>query len=271
MGLFSNKDKPCPICGKATPRLLATKIQGTPICGDCSGKIKADSDLMDNWSLAELEAHLQYREENKRLFESFAATRTVDCGSDLLIDDGKKLFYIKEWTDNPPVFRFDEIISFEMLVGNHTVVSWIPGNPHTPYQPPAMGLAGSIAALADVFRKDDDDHNESRSETIQVNLRLNNPYLREIEVCNLSVYGNSIGEYERELAQEVMKANAACNIIVSMVGGAPSMVGGAVPTAPAAPSTGNVADEIMKFKNLLDVGAITQEEFDQKKKQLLGL
>ena len=33
----------------------------------------------------------------------------------------------------------------------------------------------------------------------------------------------------------------------------------------------SAADEIMKYKQLLDVGAITQEEFDKKKKQLLGL
>ena len=31
------------------------------------------------------------------------------------------------------------------------------------------------------------------------------------------------------------------------------------------------ADEILKYKNLLDMGVITQEEFEQKKKQLLGL
>lgn len=31
------------------------------------------------------------------------------------------------------------------------------------------------------------------------------------------------------------------------------------------------ADEILKFKKLLDDGIISQEEFDQKKKQLLGL
>lgn len=34
-------------------------------------------------------------------------------------------------------------------------------------------------------------------------------------------------------------------------------------------STGSVADEILKFKNLLDMGIITQEEFDTKKAQLL--
>ena len=33
----------------------------------------------------------------------------------------------------------------------------------------------------------------------------------------------------------------------------------------------SAADEIKKFKELLDMGAITQEEFDAKKKQLLGL
>ena len=34
---------------------------------------------------------------------------------------------------------------------------------------------------------------------------------------------------------------------------------------------GSAADELKKFKELLDMGAITQEEFDAKKKQLLGL
>lgn len=33
----------------------------------------------------------------------------------------------------------------------------------------------------------------------------------------------------------------------------------------------SAADELMKYKNLLDSGAITQEEYESKKKQLLGL
>ena len=36
-------------------------------------------------------------------------------------------------------------------------------------------------------------------------------------------------------------------------------------------ANGNSADELKKFKDLLDAGIITQEEFDAKKKQLLGL
>ena len=41
-------------------------------------------------------------------------------------------------------------------------------------------------------------------------------------------------------------------------------------TTPTTISTSN-ADELKKFKELLDSGIITQEEFDAKKKQLLGL
>ena len=37
------------------------------------------------------------------------------------------------------------------------------------------------------------------------------------------------------------------------------------------PALASTADEILKYKNLLDGGIITQEEFDAKKKQLLGL
>ncbi len=37
------------------------------------------------------------------------------------------------------------------------------------------------------------------------------------------------------------------------------------------PSTQSNYDEVKKLKELLDIGAITQEEFDAKKKQLLGL
>lgn len=43
----------------------------------------------------------------------------------------------------------------------------------------------------------------------------------------------------------------------------------AAQTAPA--TSTSAADELKKFKELLDSGVITQEEFDAKKKQLLGL
>lgn len=43
------------------------------------------------------------------------------------------------------------------------------------------------------------------------------------------------------------------------------------PRQTAAQKPLSTASEIMEFKKLLDAGIITQEEFDAKKKQLLGL
>ena len=42
------------------------------------------------------------------------------------------------------------------------------------------------------------------------------------------------------------------------------------PQGVASPSV-SVADEIRKFKELLDLGAITEDEYNAKKKDLLGL
>jgi predicted Zn-dependent peptidase len=44
----------------------------------------------------------------------------------------------------------------------------------------------------------------------------------------------------------------------------------AAPAEPVAAGAGT-ADGLKKFKDLLDSGVITQEEFDAKKKELLGL
>ncbi|WP_445479187.1 DUF4429 domain-containing protein [Lysinibacillus irui] len=42
-------------------------------------------------------------------------------------------------------------------------------------------------------------------------------------------------------------------------------------STPAQPTAVSAADEILKMKELLDAGILTQDEFDAKKKQLLGI
>ena len=44
-----------------------------------------------------------------------------------------------------------------------------------------------------------------------------------------------------------------------------------VQPAPVVINNSSNADELKKYKELLDMGAISQEEYDQKKKELLGL
>lgn len=264
MGLFSNKDKPCPVCGGATPRLLAKKFEGQPICGKCADNILADDGLTADWTLDELREHLDARTENLKLLESFTPTRTVEYEHEAVIDDTKQLFYIKRWTvDNPPVFRFDEISGFTIELGYRTVESWSRGMTRVPFQPMELGVLGGLAALAEAFS--DDDEKRSEYENIKVTLKVNTPYLHEYELCDLSVSGKGQAQFANDLAREMAKVNTICNLIVSLTAGAAS-------TPQVTPASADrTADDIRKFKALLDSGVITQDEFDAKKKQLLGL
>ena len=68
-----------------------------------------------------------------------------------------------------------------------------------------------------------------------------------------------IGEPEREVVNNIIADFD--NVLQSLK----------APKSAAASQQTSAADELKKFKELLDMGVITQEEFDAKKKQLLGL
>ena len=87
-----------------------------------------------------------------------------------------------------------------------------------------------------------------------MNNKANNMFNENSFTWDLTVVSNETME---EVANYVKRKIDECKRSKSM-GYAP---------APAA----STADELKKFKDLLDAGIITQEEFDAKKKQLLGL
>lgn len=71
--------------------------------------------------------------------------------------------------------------------------------------------------------------------------------------------------YKKEMAQKILGA------FQQAVAAASDSFPPDVPAAPAGSAAPSPADEILKYKHLLDCGAITQQEFDAKKKQLLNL
>ena len=128
MGLFSNKDKPCPICGAATPRLLATKIiDEIPVCSHCAKKISMVDTQVWELSVEGLKEHLAMREENANYFENiFQPNEEISIGwTNLNIDEANQVFTIPLNTcgdiKNPPVFKFEELIGYE-LVDDHGLI-----------------------------------------------------------------------------------------------------------------------------------------------------
>lgn len=101
MGLFTTKKNPCPFCGGPTPRLLATAIEGTPICGDCKGKIDLPIEFFE-MSLEYARQYLAFYDENKTLRDIFNATFQYNCGgwNDLIqIDVPQRLFRVRDKGD----------------------------------------------------------------------------------------------------------------------------------------------------------------------------
>ncbi|MEG1550200.1 MAG: hypothetical protein RR284_05945 [Ruthenibacterium sp.] len=212
MGFFSSKT--CPICGGTTPKLLAKKIEGQPICSKCANDIMADDDLVKKWSLADLRVHLNARAENFKTVQNFTPTRTVEYEHEVVIDDAKRLFYISQFTvDNPPVFNFDDITGFTVERGYHKVESWSRGMERTPYNPVELSTLGHIAALADIFS---DDETECKCENLTVTLKLNTPNLHEYELFDVVVSGDGPAEYAADFSCEMSKVNTVCNLIISL-------------------------------------------------------
>lgn len=74
MGLFSNKKKPCPICGNPTPRLFSRKFDDQPICKECEKKIDLPDGAADKMTLDDFRKYLADFEENSALQSVFKTT-----------------------------------------------------------------------------------------------------------------------------------------------------------------------------------------------------
>ena len=266
MGLFTNNKKPCPICGEGTPRLLATDIAGNvPICSDCSFKISLGTSKVKDLTLEGLKEHLAMREENANCIKNvFRPNRTYEIGwTKLNIDEANRLFTIPlnmcGDTNNPPVFQFDELIGYDLEEENCVIERFNRGD-RAPLCMPM--LYTPILQLA-ADSKEEQQQNISRD--FRLNLYLTNPYWDKVESSAGSASGNRSG-FQREYSKHLGELRIVTNAITTMIG-----VEVANETAAAQGNVDRVAGDLMKYKELLDGGIITQDEFDAKKKQILGI
>lgn len=114
-----------------------------------------------------------------------------------------------------------------------------------------------------------------------INIQLDHPYYTTISfdysgpniIDSDPDVNRYLREYDRDFEKMRAMAEALANVAFPGKGyvdqNAPAAAVQAAPAAAAAPV--DAAGEIKKFKELLDSGIITEEEFNAKKRQLLGL
>ena len=93
-------------------------------------------------------------------------------------------------------------------------------------------------------------------------------YQEDLDIVDRMASGEIIEEPVSDIKEEIKQK--ASSTIGDVRKGISGLVGKLNKTAAPAPEKDPI-EEVKKFKELLDLGAITQDEFDAKKKELLGL
>ena len=155
------------------------------------------------------------------------------------------------------IVDFKDILDFEILEDNESVIKGGLGRAIV-----GGALFGGVGAITGgVTGKRQTKQIVQRLELIIRLNTLDNPTINFVLIKNPVKKTSLTYQLNAKLAQDAI---SALNFVVN------NKTEEVSPNIPSAQPT-SAADEILKFKQLLDAGIITQEEFDAKKKQLLNL
>lgn len=123
MGLFSNKKKPCPICGGATPRLLPDTVEGMPICKECARKKDMPDQVFAGMTVDTFRQYLTFYEGNQPLRSQFQQTLRWN---EISVDAARKLFRV---TNRPEALVMEAscLRGFRILEDSSTLFESGPG------------------------------------------------------------------------------------------------------------------------------------------------
>ena len=302
MGLFSKKP-PCPICGGKISWFLPTKIEGEYICDTCNNKIDMDPDKANHLTMQGFREYLGFYEQNQLLKNQFVVSERIDFGlwdTKMIFDYQNKLFCMSKNPDKT-VFEGKHLKSFTIKEDNTPLFEGsAAGIKRYPSTVPerAMAMAPQISQfmlnrqMARALDKMDDGKANNSApvqyfdipepfQAFQVELQFDHPYWTVIK-CDMDGprfenthpdVNNYLRSYQQNM-EELEKLVAAIKAVA--FSDAPEQSVGlgavgaqAVQTAIAPPS--DAIEEIKKYKALLEDGILSQQEFDAKKRQLLGI
>lgn len=118
MGLFDKKY--CDICGEKIGLLGNRKLDDGNMCKDCARLLSPFTTDRRKTSLADIKAHLAYREDNKSHVAAFNLTRTIGETARVLLDEDAGQFIVTSsgnWqNDNPDVIKISQVTSCQIEI-----------------------------------------------------------------------------------------------------------------------------------------------------------
>jgi len=247
-----------------------------------------ENKLKNALTLDTLIEHLAYREKNAQLHSTFSESRKVSTGmfgSAVCIDDTNRLWYIATG-ENSPIYHFDDLISYSLVENESTIESATAKGKqvfHGILENRSMfDINDSMQRFNNTLQNlnGQNRNNGSRPEEPQVpapvhtlclKLTVSNPYWKNLDITFSvpGVFDNDLRRFYVDYQNKLAEAAEFTQVFFSFFQKQAASANEGISHAPAAAFS--VADELKKFKELLDVGAISQVEFDQKKKELLDM
>lgn len=302
MGLFSKKP-PCPICGGKISWLLPSKIEGEYICDTCYNKIDMEDDKSNQLTMKDFQEYLAFYDKNQLHKDQFVISEQIDFGlwdTKIIFDYQNKLFCMSKNPDKT-VFEGNQLKSFTIKEDNAPLFEGSAAGIRrysSTVTERAMAMVPQISQFMmnkQMARALDrlDDGKENRSAAIQyfsvpepfkafnVELHFEHAYWTVIK-CDMEGprFDNTnpdVNSYIRSYQQnieEIEKMVSALKMVAFPEAPEQSVgvgMNGTQATHTTAATPVDAIEEIKKYKTLMEDGIISQQEFDAKKKQLLGI
>lgn len=242
--------KVCAVCGKELG-LLSSKaaISDGVVCSECLKT--AGISALSNGQAFNAASLKQLLDRRTAIVKSFSPTKKV--GTYIAVDENNKSFKI-----GGDIFEYDNLLSFELLEDGNTITKGGLG------RAVAGGLLfGGVGAIVGGVTGGKKTKGTCSSMKLRVTLR--NAHV-DTTYITFIMSETKKSNFVYKTAQT--NAQSCISVLENIADQAKSSAEAAQYETP---QNASAADEIVKFKQLMDDGVISQEEFEAKKKQLLGL
>lgn len=223
------------------------------ICANCVLKTRLLATSVRHMTKQEIEQAIEQTRLDKIKHIEFHISREVyKC---IAIDEAKQLWYrVPKVGGVPRIYDFSDIIDFELIENGAITSSGGLGAAIT-----GGLLFGGVGAI--VGSNIGSKKHRNKLNELKIKIVLNN-------ISDPEIYINLLQMPTDSNSMQAKAAYSKAREIISIL----SIIKKQNESKINKPEiTVSVADEIMKFKNLLDQGIITEEEFNQKKQQLLNI
>ncbi|MEG1448164.1 MAG: DUF4428 domain-containing protein [Oscillospiraceae bacterium] len=299
MGLFSKKE-PCPICGGKIDVFFPQKIEGQLVCDNCYDKLDVQEEILNSFTMSDFKEYLSYYEQNQQLRERFNISYALDysvLGNDMVFDFENKLFCTDDKL-NKMIIDGKSVVSITIKEDSMTVFE-CSGSGIKKYQSTvperALQMAPQIAQMASNQRLMKNMERITRDEgespryiptvdlpepfnKFHIHIKLNHTYWKDMDFQvsgpTLSNQYPDINDYLEEYTEHIGNLEAFIGAFqkISFPDAQTISVGnGAANYAQVSAPPTDAIEEIKKYKALMEEGIITEEEFQSKKRNILGI